>query len=231
MAKKEEVIPPSYRVYIDTSQAFSSEPNGADSIQNDFVDQIMTSVPEDGVNMTTSSNFDAPLSEGASSINTFAQAFDYDFSNNLKAFGKQIWQGSEPLEIDLNMNFVTVESPYRDVVQPAITMLAVPLPESQNEKGEERWTLGSPVLPGERGLAVKISRMNFPFVYPLNVDVNWSKTYCREPGVGGISSGGAWPVSAEVQFSFLANPVPTRSDIGFELEGTGSTSTDLEANV
>lgn len=216
MAKKEEVIPPSYRVYIDTSQLFNTgDRNVDDRIQSILVDQIMTSVPEDGVNMTTSSNFEAPLNAGAEYINTFLQLGGFDVTNQLKAFSKQIWQGAEPLEIDLSMKFVTIEDPFRDVVQPAITMLTVPLPVGT--QGNENWTLGAPVLPGERGLAVKISRMNFPFVYPLNVDLNWSKTYCRRP-----NSNEAWPVSAEVQFSFLAEPIPTRSEIGFDLEGAGS---------
>jgi hypothetical protein len=205
----EDLIPQSYKVRILTSNLF-----GEQNQPPWFKPRIVSSVPEDGVNLSSSSSWDAPLEEGGDSINALAQLAGFDTSNNLKSFSKKIWTGTDPIEVDLTFQFITEQSPFEDVVKPSLSILALPMPLGQQANGDERWVLGPPVTRGEnsRSISVEIGiKYEFPFVFPQNADVSFSRTYCKEP-----DANEAWPVSSEVSFSFVASEIPIREKLGFE---------------
>lgn len=208
-----DLIPVSYRVSIYLDNLFNEDTGGA-TPPDWYTNFIVASVPEDGLDLSASSNWDAPLEEGGDQINALAQSFGYDTSNNLKSFAKQIWTGTDPIEVDLTFQFITESSPFEDVVKPSLSLLSLPMPLGRQADGEERWVLGPPVTRGEGGRSIRVtigSKYRFPFVFPNSVDVNFSRTYCKEP-----NKNEAWPVSSEVSFSFIASEVPIREKLGFE---------------
>jgi hypothetical protein len=239
VATRESHTEEAYKVRIITSKKMQSE------FPDWFQGEVVASVPEDGFSLSVESEWEAPLEAGGKAVSVASQLSGSGFTTQVRALNKHIWTGNNPISIDLSMNFVTVSDPLIDVMQPAMSVMMLPLPIEGNERkvssiaedynlpewasnavGElSTWFLKSPVDTklsgqGERSISVDISsQFTFDHVLPESADIDFNSTYCRRP-----NSNESWPVSAEVSFSFLASQSPVRnlqdSGMSFNLSDT-----------
>lgn len=202
-----------------------------------FMNEINVGVPEDGFSISVQSSWEAPLEAGGQAINTASQLTGSDTTTQVREFNKHIWTGNDPVEVSLGLKFVTIEDPLKDVMQPAMSIFLMPLPlqGGKNEEGGSilgddysgetknavdqvtSFFLKSPVTTGftkqgEEGQYIDVRiKDNFAFdrVLPSSADISFNSTYCKRPG----NNKESWPVSAEVDFTFLASQSPVR-DLG-----------------
>lgn len=192
-----------------------------------FSPVITTSVPEAGISLNTSSNWDAPFEAGAQGLSNITQFLTGgETTNQLKFFQQHLWQGSDPIEVGLDLEFTTHDDPYEDVVRPSLSLLLTALPRETESDGDESWTLKSPVIRGEESISITSNIFEFPFIIPTSVDTDFSQTLCSSP------KGGAYPVSCSLNFSFITSEAPTRSDFGLNLskpaDATSVDSSDID---
>lgn len=172
-----------------------------------FKERIVASVPEEGIVIDGSSTWDAPFEAGGEAITTALQSLGIQESTQIRALAKQIWKGVDPVSVSMNLKFMTHESPFNDVVRPAMSIRVLPLPYVGQEDGVEGWFLNPPVVPPEENISVMVSGRSIVFdkILPVSASVSFSGTFCKEP-----DTLETWPVSAEVDFEFIASEAPVR---------------------
>jgi len=219
-----EIIEDPYRVSI----TYNIEENSLKKTPKFFQDrdeknggEIITGIPDDGYSSSAASSWDAPLDEGGDELSAIAQFVGVGVSNKVAEFAKQVWTGSDPVSVTLNLRFITVNSPKNDVFFNAKALELLCMPGSGAGPGE--LFLRPPIVRGEDRVTVKIgNHIEYPFVIPQGADVSFNRAMTREPG-GSI----AYPTIADVSFSFLTSEIPIRrsyiankvGDVGFEVEG------------
>lgn len=200
------LIDPSYQVVINAD--IEGTPN--------WFEPIVYGVQEGGANPDSSAEFDKPVNLGGDQINNALQMFS-DQTFRTRAFAEEAWQGSDPIQMSLTVNFMTWEDPVWDVVVPAYSMELYPLPSAGQEDGEEDWFLNAPV-DEDQSISVNVGNyITFPDVLPLSVSTDFTDTYCSSP-----STDGAWPIACSVDFEFQVSNAPTRFEghLGFNFQQT-----------
>lgn len=228
MGKKPEELPKAYQIEVDISDIKRGlrEANAATDAPW-MMERVLFSMPEDTINMSTSSSWEQVFKEGGEAASKAARAAGIsERSLKILEFARQAWTGSEPMPVSLPLNFVTEEDPVEDVMKPALSMLALNLPVKTKGKGFADALLIPPVNragDNPQRVPVRLGTMGvFPSVLPTNVDIDFSTTMCTSPS----NPNKAYPLKAEGSFEFIASELPIRNDIGFQpsFSGSGSTS-------
>lgn len=116
-----ELFSPNYLVYIKSDRHNCT---------------VVARAPQE-LSLSLNSEWDTPLAQnGISSVVEVAIQEGLNLSKQHQYASAQVWSGSSPIEITLDLEFQAEEDPVREVVQPIINLGKMLLPELKGDQGD-----------------------------------------------------------------------------------------------